>query len=352
MKALFITSIGDPEKKTLGTIEMKEVPIPEPGPEEVRIKIAYASICGSDPHTLRGELGPMRPRILSRLPIRTGHEISGVIDAVGEVAAANGFKVGDRVTANYSKPCGTCYWCHTGREGLCKQAKASADGMAEYVSWHMSQVYKIPENVTLRQACMTEPMTIALNAVQTAQVSFGKKVAIFGGGGIGLMALQLARHAGASKIVVFELAESRQKMALELGADAVLNPNDPDVSETIRQLTNGLGFDCIIDSSGASSAAQSTLDMLAPDGNVVFFAMYKPEFDLKVNLFSQMYLQQKHIHGMYTSSDCFPKTIEMLPLVNLDAIAEKEYPLDEYKAAFDDAVSGKYAKVIFRVAGE
>ena len=84
MKALFITSIGEPEKKTLGTIEMKEVPIPEPGPEEVRIKIAYASICGSDPHTLRGELGPMRPRILSRLPIRTGHEISGVIDAVGD----------------------------------------------------------------------------------------------------------------------------------------------------------------------------------------------------------------------------------------------------------------------------
>lgn len=352
MKALFITSIGDPEKKTVGTLGMKDVPIPEPKPEEVRIKIAYASICGSDPHILRGDLGPMRQHIMSCLPMRTGHEISGVIDAVGVAAAAHGFKVGDRVTANYTKPCGTCHWCHTGREGLCQQAKASADGMAEYVCWHMSQVYQIPDNVTLRQACMTEPMTIALNAVQTAQVSFGKSVAIFGGGGIGLMALQLSRCAGASKVMVFELSEHRRKMALQLGADMAMDPNDAGVAEAVSRMTDGRGFDCIIDSSGASSAAQSTLDMLAPDGNVVFFAMYRPDFELKVNLFTQMYLQQKHIHGMYTSSDCFPKTIAMLPLVNLDIIAEKEYTLDDYQAAFEDALSGKYAKVIFRVAGE
>ena len=352
MKALFITSIGDPEKKTVGTVGIKDVPIPEPKPEEVRIKIAYASICGSDPHILRGDLGPMREHIMGRLPMRTGHEISGVIDAVGVAAAAHGFKVGDRVTANYSKPCGTCHWCHTGREGLCKQAKASADGMAEYVCWHMSQVYQIPDNVTLRQACMTEPMTIALNAVQTAQVSFGKSVAIFGGGGIGLMTLQLSRCAGASKVMAFELSEHRRKMALQLGADMEIAPNDDGVTEAIRQMTDDRGFDCIIDSSGASSAAQSTLNMLAPDGNVVFFAMYRPDFELKVNLFTQMYLQQKHIHGMYTSSDCFPKTIAMLPLVNLDIIAEKEYTLDDYRSAFEDVLSGKYAKVIFRVAGE
>ena len=95
MKALFITSIGDPEQRTVGTIAMKDVPIPEPKPEEVRIKIAYASICGSDPHILRGDLGPMRQHIMSCLPMRTGHEISGVIDAVGVAAAAHGFKVGE-----------------------------------------------------------------------------------------------------------------------------------------------------------------------------------------------------------------------------------------------------------------
>ncbi len=90
-------AIGDPEKKTVGTVGIKDVPIPEPKPEEVRIKIAYASICGSDPHILRGDLGPMREHIMSRLPMRTGHEVSGVIDAVGVAAAAHGFKVGDRV---------------------------------------------------------------------------------------------------------------------------------------------------------------------------------------------------------------------------------------------------------------
>lgn len=352
MKSILVTTLGDPELKTVGTLELADIPKPEPGPEDVRIKVVYSSICGSDPHIIKGNLGPMREMALKMLPMPIGHEISGIIDAVGPVAEAYGFHVGDRVTGNYSKPCGTCVYCRSGRPGLCRQAIPMAAGMGEYLCWPMTQVFKIPDDVSLRKACMTEPLTIALNAVQTAQVSLGKKVAIFGAGGIGLMALQVAKYAGASKVVVFEISERKRELALQLGADEALDSRDPELMNRVMSLTEGLGFDSIIESSGAGSAAQTALNVLGPDGHIVYFAMYQPQFDLPVNLFSQMYAQQKHIHGMYTSSNCFPKAIEMLRRLNLDAVAEREYSLEDYQQAFADAMSGEYAKILVKISEE
>lgn len=349
MKALFVAEIGNPETGELGRLKLEEVPIPEPRDEEVRIKVAYAAICGSDIHTLRGALGPMTELVRSRLPMPVGHEISGIIDKVGPIAAEMGFQPGDRVTANYVHPCGSCYYCHTGRENFCIHPDNRMNGMREYVCWHMTQVHKLPNDANLKTAALTEPLSIAFGAVEQAKVRMGSRVAVFGGGGIGQMAAQLARMAGASKVVVIEPVEEKRQLAIDLGATATLDSMNNNLVEQALELTDGMGFDSVIEASGASSAAALALKVLAKDGNVVYFSMYNPAFELPVNLFSELYLSQKHIHGMYTTADLFPRVISLLDKINLDALIQKEYPLSAYTDAFNDQLSGNYAKIVFKM---
>ena len=350
MKALFVTSIADPHVVgSEGSIELREVPVPEPKEDEVRIKVAYASICGSDAHVLGGNLGPIRRRVLDSLPRRMGHEVSGTIDKLGERAAALGWEVGDRITANYRHFCNACYYCHNGMENFCLHPVQHTDAMAEYICWNVSQIYKVPEPVNLLHASMTEPLSIALNAVQVAKVRFGSRVAIVGAGGIGLMAVQLARLAGAAQIAVFDLVEKKRQIALLTGADICLDPTHPTALSEAQSFTQNLGFDCVLECSGASSAAKMALSLISPDGDGVFFSMYQPDFSLEVNLFSELYLSSKHLHGMYTSADCFPRTIAVLSHINFEPIIQKMYPLVECKKAFDDQLTGQYAKIVLSV---
>lgn len=203
MKAITLTEYAKVSEHIPGKVEMLQCEKPTPGPEDVLIRIAYASICGSDAHVVRGNLTPeLEAAIRSMLPFHMGHEISGVIEDLGDKAKEMGLKVGDRITANYTHFCNSCYFCRTGQENFCEHPEAHFDGMAEYVCWHMSQVYKIPDNVSLLHASQTEPLSIALNACKTVGVHFGSRVLVSGAGPIGLYATQLARKAGASLIVV------------------------------------------------------------------------------------------------------------------------------------------------------
>ena len=352
MKALFMTAMGDPEKKTLGAIELREISKPEPGDEDILIKVAYASICGSDGHCLQGNLGPLRPLILNKLPMRMGHEVSGVIEKVGKTAAATGFQVGDRVTCNYTHFCGSCYFCRTGRENFCQHQQALADAMSEYICWHMSQVYKIPDQVSLLHASLTEPLSIAVSAVQTAQVQLGSRVAVFGSGSIGLMALQAAKMQGASLIAAFDVVPEKLELAKKLGADAVFNTMENGYEKQAMELTDGLGFDAVIESTGVPAVAQNTLNLMSPDGHAVFFAMYQADFELKVNLFNELYLKQKHLHGMFTSADIFPQVVSLLHRIDLDSLIQGIYKLEEYEKAMQDQLSGKYIKLVYEIGGE
>lgn len=348
MKSLHAMTIGDPAVKSMGTAGLLDVPVPEVGKEQLRIKVAYASICGSDGHTLTGNLGPFRESVMARLPVPMGHEVSGVVESVSPEAAAAGWKVGDRVACNYSHFCGSCYWCRTGRENFCTHPTNYTNGMSEYYVCHMSQAYKVADDVDLKYACLAEPLSIAYGAVEMAKVHMGSRVAIFGGGGIGLMAVQLAKLAGAAYVVLMEPVEAKRELGKSLGADEAWDPIHDDIWEKTMAYTGGLGFDSVIEASGASSAAMTALKILSRDGNVVYFAMYRTDFDMPVNLFNELYFQQKHIHGMFTTADQFERVIPMLRRVNLEPIVQKVYPLEEYEQAFADQLSGKYAKIVFK----
>lgn len=352
MKQLFFTKIGNLKTKETGTVALFDMPMPEPGPEDIVIKVAYSSICGSDSHVLRGNLGEMGAGLEAALPIPFGHELSGTIENLGARAEALGFKKGDRVTANFMQYCNACDYCRTGRENICPNTTDHYDAYSEYVCWHMSQVYKVPDHVSLLAASQTEPMTIAINALKTVHVKYGTNLAIFGAGGIGLMAVALAKLGGASKITVFEPVASKRELALKCGADVVIDPTAPDAMELAAAASNGLGFDAVVESSGAASAAEMGVKLLGRGGHIVFFAMYSPYYTLPTSLFNEFYIGTKHFHGMYTSTDCFPEVISLLDKIDFSNIIEKVYDFEDCQAAFDAAMTGQYAKIAMKVFGE
>ena len=351
MKTLMMTEIGDPKERSIGTLDLREIEIPRPGPEDVLIKVAYASICGSDIHFLKGEIGNLYDRIKSELPRQIGHEISGTIEEVGEKAKAYGFKPGDKITAFYNEFCNSCYYCHNDKQDkkiFCPNRISHHDAMSQYVCWHMTQIFKLPEGVELLDASLTEPLSVAVKAVEKAELSIGSRVAIFGGGGIGLMMTQLAKMAGASVVTVIEPVAAKREIAKSIGADHVIDPMAEDVISRAMEITDNMGFDAVLESSGASAAVQTAIDITINGGNVILFSMYNPNFEMSVNLFKIFYQKGLNLHGVLFSDRGMDRAIRMLPQIDFSQIIQRVYPLEEYEKAFTDALSGQFVKVVLK----
>ncbi len=348
MKQLFVTSVRDWKNNKIGTVDAKEVPIPEPGDEDIRVRIAYCAFCGSDAHTLAGDLGAFEEGTKAMLPMPFGHECSGIIDKAGEKAKKYGYKEGDKVVINYAKYCHACDMCRSGHENLCENVEFCMNGFAEYAVYHVSQIHKLPVDCSLRESALIEPLTIAMSAVEQAKVGFGKSVAIMGAGGLGLMMVQLCKMAGAAEISVFDIVDDKLKTALDTGADHVFNTKDADIFEKAMQ-ANGGAFDCVLEGTGNNDAAKLALKMLARNGDAVYFAMYGKDPILPIDMHMDLYWNQKHIHGLIMGSSMFPKAMKTVRRMDFDSIIQKEYPLAQYKEAVEALLSNKYAKVIIKM---
>lgn len=332
----------------MGTVEAREMPVPEPEDDEVRIKVIYCSICGSDTHTLTGHLGEFEESTRAMLPMPFGHEVSGIIHKAGPKAEALGYHVGKKVIVNYAKYCHACDNCRSGHENLCPNIQFCMNGFAEYAVYHVSQVFLLPEDYDLKASALIEPLTIALAAAEQARISYGKSVAIFGAGGIGLMLVQLARLAGASTITAFDLVEDKCELAKKLGADYAFNPLAEGSIQQALACAGG-SYDCVIEGTGTVSAAAMALQLLARNGDGVYYAMYGKDPILSVNLHNDFYWNQKHLHGVIMGAGLFPKAIKMARRVDLDAIIQKVCLLSRYEEAFEALYTKKYAKIVIKM---
>jgi (R,R)-butanediol dehydrogenase/meso-butanediol dehydrogenase/diacetyl reductase len=237
-------------------VRLENVPEPEPGADEVKIKIKWCGICGSDIHEY--EQGPIsiptkkpHPGTGKMAPLIIGHEFSGDIVKTG--SNVKSFKPGDRVAVRPTLPCYRCYYCKQGKHIQCVVLGllgGSADGgFAEYVAVPADNVYKLPAQVSYEAAAYAEPIAVGVHAVKRSQMIIGDTVAIIGAGPIGLLTMQAARAGGAGKAIVFEILPQRAKLARELGATAVINPKEKDPGKAIAELTDGkradIAFECV-----------------------------------------------------------------------------------------------------------
>jgi L-iditol 2-dehydrogenase len=345
MRTVAVTKVGslrDPDEDTRGRIGVVDFPEQPLGPEDVRIRVAYSAICGSDPHLAEGYFG-------TDVPIGLGHELSGIIEALGERATRNGLKVGDRVAGNFLRFCGTCTPCRTGTQQFCENIQEyNRPGMAETVTWHEQQVYKLPDSVSLLAGAILEPTAVAVRIADKTNIKVGDRVAICGGGPIGQLVLQVMKMNGATSLTLIEPIKERREMALRHGADFVVDPITENQGERANEITQDRGFDVVIDASGSPRAVAGLLDIAAHGGTVVYGAMYPADFQMPLNLSDYLYLKELTLTGVFISPYAFPRALQVLPYLDVTELTQSVFDLEDATEAFAVHVSGRFPKVVIR----
>jgi alcohol dehydrogenase, propanol-preferring len=266
LKASVLHSFGEP-------LRIEEIPTPAPGPGEVLIAVAACGVCHSDLHLARGEWDLLRP--ITKLPLTLGHEVAGTIAAIGE--GVSGFDTGDRVGAPWLHwTCGECEFCLMGRETLCSKQQVTGctvdGGFAEFVKAKASHIAKLPDELSFEEAAplLCAGLTVH-SAMKKADIQAGRKVAVFGVGGLGHLAIQLAKAQGAEVIAV-DVADDKLELARECGADIVVNAATSQPHKEIKNATGG-GAHVVIVTSGSSAAYETALRSIRKAGTLAIVGM-------------------------------------------------------------------------------
>ena len=266
-------------------IRVEDVPVRSPAPDQVRIKVKFCGICGSDLHAyLQGWGLPTQPYPLTgRMPpIILGHEFSGQITDVG--SAVSGLNVGDRVAVEPLLACGSCSNCRAGRYNFCDRAKApdgagnflgfSEDGgMAEYANVAAAFAHPLPAGVDYDLGALAEPTAVAYEGLKRCGLRAGQTAAVMGAGPIGLLTAMLARIAGANRVFLSDVSETRLAKARELGFTDVLNPAKVDVSAAVHR-TCPEGVDVAFEAAGVQSTLNTALQVVRRAGTVLIVALF------------------------------------------------------------------------------
>lgn len=325
---------------------------PEPEitkPTQVKVKVAFASICGSDIHTIKGEVDEHFEEVgySKDMPIPLGHEASGTVVGLGSDATVKGLKIGDKVGYYYNYYCEKCYFCRNGQEQFCLNVVTDSCGaMSEYMVLEEQQVFKVRDDMPLDQACLMEPVSVCLRGIDLAGIKVGSKVAISGGGGVGMLMVQLAKLSGASLLTLIEPVEEKRKLALSLGAAHAIDPMASNVVDEAMRITDGLGYDVVFETSGVKSACPTCYQCLSRGGLLEFFAIYNPGFEFPVELFD-MWIREVTIRGVFQSPYMFPRAIATLDLIQTDMFTCNKFKPEDCQQGFDMHLSGKSVKVMF-----
>ena len=270
----------------------QEEDIPQIGANEVLIKVKATGICGSDVVYYYGETPLDTPD--GKGPLILGHEFSGVVAELGEMAQNLGlFEIGDHVVVNPVQQCNACPACMRGEFNACSHVEVvgtMVDGaMAEYVKAKYTHVYKIPETIAFAHAAISEPLACATHAVDRLDIQPGQTVVIYGVGGIGLMMTQLCKAYGAGKVIVVARKDFGLGKALEGGADFVINNTDTsspyyaaDVPARVQELNGGELAQRAILATGAMPALQDAINVTGSCSTIVYFGQAGPDDLLQV----------------------------------------------------------------------
>lgn len=325
--------------KAPGDLRVEDISEPKPGMDEIKIKIAYCGLCGTDPESVAGRFPPfVKPYVL-------GHESAGTIVEVG--SNVSGYKVGQKVACNFRSYCGYCYYCRNKMEQYCENALRSSGGMAEYGVFHKNMVYTLPDNVSLEMGALVEPISIALHGIERANVYPGCSVMVSGAGPIGLLLLQMAVHSGAAKVLVSEPIASKRERAREMGADVTVNPMRDDIKAAADELTEGRGFDTVIDASGRLEVAKLSLSMAANCGTVLWAAVYPGGEEIGVSPLEIM-RKEISIHANFLSPYAFPRSIAMMPRLQLKPLVTDIVALGDIHKAFEIHEKGQAIKILIK----
>ena len=269
MKALRLLQAGRP-------LELHDIALPETGDGEVLVRVKAAGICHSDAH-YRAGISRVDP-----LPLTLGHEVAGVVEAIGRNVKQ--FHVGQRVCLHYMATCGTCAWCVKGNEQFCETGamigKSRDGGYAAFIVIPARSVFQLPDEIPFEHgAIMMCSSATSLHALHKARMQPGESVAIFGAGGLGMSAIQLAQALGASQVFAVDLQPNKLELARSLGAEPIDARADDPVQQ-IREHTGGRGVDVALELIGLPLTMQQSVRALARQGRAALAGITERNFEV------------------------------------------------------------------------
>jgi 2-desacetyl-2-hydroxyethyl bacteriochlorophyllide A dehydrogenase len=255
---------------------LRDIPLPHTGPDEVLVRVRAAGICHSDAHYRAG-----RSRV-HPLPLTLGHEVAGVIEKAGDKVVE--LRAGDRVCLHYLATCGHCGFCRQGSEQFCRDAamigKHRDGGFAEFIVMPARSVFRLPDEVPFEHgAVMMCSSATALHALRKARLSPGETVAVFGVGGLGFSALQLAKSLGASQVFAVDLQPAKLALAQQHGA-VPINAGCVDPVQDILRLTGGRGVDVALELIGLPLTMRQSVRVLAIQGRAALAGITEKLFEI------------------------------------------------------------------------
>lgn len=315
-----------------GRFEVKDVPRPEPGRNEVLVRITRVGICGTDVHIFNGHYAA------ENLPMVPGHEFTGVIAEPG--ADVTGLTLDQPVVVDMNIGCGTCYWCRRNEVLNCpdmNQLGITMDGaFAEFIAVPARLVIPAPADTPAEVLALTEPLACVVRCARKAGITFGQSVVVLGAGPIGNLHVQLLRTIGAAPIIVADLSEDRVQMALEAGAD--VGVTDPDALEqVVRDHTDGRGADVVIESVGMPRLYEQATRLIRKGGHIAAFGITGPDDALALNILDTV-LNENSIKGSVAGmGQDMHDALTLLThgRIRTDLFTAASYPLVDIQTAFD-----------------
>lgn len=324
-------------------IWMEEVPVPEPGPHEVLIKVDKTAICGTDLHIYNWDEWSQKTIKPGTV---IGHEFVGHIAEVG--AGVRGVKAGERVTAEGHITCGHCRNCRAGRRHLCPNTVGigvNVDGaFAEYVVVPEMNVWPLPDAVPSELAAFFDPYGNAAHCALSFDV-VGEDVLITGAGPIGIIATGICRHIGARNIVVTDLNDYRLKLAADMGATRTLNVGNESLDDVVEEL--GMeGFDIGLEMSGSPKAFNDMLHHMYHGGHVALLGILPSSTQIDWDHVIFKGLELKGIYGRRMFETWYKMTQMVLGGLPLEKVLTHRLPIERFQEGFDVMASGECGKVV------
>lgn len=332
-------------------IEDVEKPVAQKG--EVLIRVKASGVCGSDLPRVLGTASRYYPNIL-------GHEFSGVVEAIGD--SVKTVNIGDKVSVAPLIPCHQCENCLSGNHALCKHysfvGSRKQGAWAEYVKVPEVNVVKLPDEIGFIDGAFLEPVTVALHGLFVMNFKPLSTVAITGMGTIGLLTLQCAKLMGAREITVFDIDAEKLNIALELGATHIVNTLTDDITQRVKDISNGKGFEMVVETAGVPFTELLCLDIAANNGHVMFIGTPHKAFTIEPAQFENINRKELTIKGSWMSySAPYPGKEWKIGAyylstgqIKVDKLLDRVIKMDGIMQAFYDFREGKVSgKVMMEI---
>lgn len=328
---------------------LEEVPVPEPGPGEVLVRVLRAGICGTDLHIYRWDAWAASRVVPGRV---IGHEFCGTVVAVGPGVPPT--RVGEFVAVECHVSCGQCPVCRGGAPHICPRMQVIGvdrdGGFADYVAVPAQNLWPLPPGIEPDAAAILDPIGNAVHASLVTDLA-ARTVAVIGCGPIGLLAIAIARRCGAHRIVACDIRPQRLALAQAMGADLVLDARSAPVVERIREVTAGVGVDVVLEMSGSPEGIRTGLRALRNGGSVALVGLAPGEVPL--DLVNDVIFKGATVRGIFgrrlwETWELATRLVERG--LEVQRVITHRFPLEQFETAFGILERGEGGKVILEVS--